>query len=243
MKTANDVVKGRIVDIDERTGVVTIKAKYEDMFTMIKRQYRECNVQMIDSRHLSDKQRRACYALIREISNYTGMGVDPTKEWTKIRFLAEDLEVTADKIFSLSNAPMSLICAYQRFLINFILDWDIPTKFPLIEMVDDVGSYIYSCLVNKKCCICGKPADLHHTDRIGAGSDREDVIHEGMRALPLCRIHHTEAHTIGDEDFEKKYHIPAKGIPLDKSLCRIYRLKAKEDQENAEQLRNTGEID
>ena len=111
---------------------------------MTKREYRECLVQLIDSRPLSDRQRRTCYALIGAISDYTGIGKDPSKEWLKLKFLLEDLEGTADQIFSLSNAPMSLVCAFQRFLVRFILDWDIPTKFSLLDMVDDVPDYIYA---------------------------------------------------------------------------------------------------
>ena len=33
---------------------------------LLKREYKECNIQIIDSRPLSDKQRRTCYKLIRE---------------------------------------------------------------------------------------------------------------------------------------------------------------------------------
>ena len=226
MKSPIDTVKGRVVGYDERYGEVLIRAKYDDWFTMTKRNYQSCLVQMVDSRPLSDRQRKMCYALLRAISDYTGQGVDATKEWMKIKFLAEDLEETADKIFSLSNASMSLVCAFQRFLIHFILDWDIPCNFSLLDYVDDVQDYIYHCLVTKKCCICGMPTDLHHIDRVGMGRDRNDIIHEGMEVLPLCREHHTEAHTRPDAEFFEKYHIPG-GVTMDKTLCRLYGVKAR----------------
>ena len=228
MRTPVDTVRGRIVGYDERTCEALVRVPYDDWPTMVKREYKECLVQMVDSRPLSDKQRRMCYALLREISDYTGMGADPTKEYMKLKFLAEDLGETADAIFSLANAPMSLVCAFQRFLIRFILDWDIPCKVPLLDYVDDVGDYIYHCLVTKKCCICGKPCDLHHVDRVGMGRDRHDMCHEGMEALPLCRGHHMEAHTMPDTEFFEKYHLPG-GIKLDKTLCRIYRLGKKKN--------------
>lgn len=225
MKTPIDTVKGKIVDYDEKTGEVLIRARYDDISTMCRREYKECLIQMVDSRPISNKQRKACYALIREIANYTGQGLDPTKEWTKIKFLTEDLEVTADKIFSLSDAPMSLVCAYQRFLVRFIVDWDIPCSFPLLDYVDDISDYIYLCLQKKKCCICGAKCDLHHVDRVGMGGNREKMIHEGKEVLPLCRLHHGEDHDIGEREFGLKYHIP-KGAILDKALCRLYGLKA-----------------
>lgn len=232
MKSPVDIVQGTITDYDERSGVITIKALYPDWYTLCKRGYHKCNIQMIDSRPLSDKQRRACYALLREISDFTGQGTDSTKEWMKLKFLADDFGETADKIFSLSNAPMSLVCGFQRYLVRFILDWDIPTRFPLLEMVDDVSDYVYVCLINKKCCICGRRAELHHVDHVGIGRNREEIIHEGMEALPLCREHHTECHTTGQQTFDVKYHLE-RGIALDKTLCRIYGLKRRKQSGQA----------
>lgn len=231
MKTPIDVVKGKIVGYDDRRQEVLIRAPYDDWHTLTKREYKSCLVQLVDNRPLSDKQRKMCYSLLREISEYTGQGVDPTKEWMKIKFMTEDLEQTADKLFSLSNAPMSLVCAFQRFLIRFILEWDIPCRFSLLAYADDVADYIYSCLVTKKCCICGAPTDLHHIDRVGMGSNRHDIIHEGLEVLPLCREHHTEAHTMPDTEFFEKYHIPG-GVTMDKTLCRLYGLKARKKGDN-----------
>lgn len=226
MKDPIDTVTGRIEEYDERRGELMIRAPYSDWPTIVKRGYKECLVQLIDSRPLSDKQRRACYALIGAISDHTGVGKDPTKEWLKIKFILEDLQGTADQIFSLSNAPMSLVCAFQRFLVRFILDWDITTKFSLLDMVDDVPDYIYACLISKKCVVCGRPAELHHIDRVGMGRDRTDILHDGLEALPLCRGHHTEAHTMPDSEFFDKYHLPG-GIELDRTLCRIWKLKSR----------------
>lgn len=237
MKTPVDTARGRIVGYDERRQELLVRVPYDDWQTMTKREYKSCLVQLIDSRPLSDKQRRTCYALIGAISDHTGMGKDPTKEYMKLKFLLEDLEGTADQIFSLANAPMSLVCAFQRFLVRFILDWDIPTKFSLLDMVDDVPDYIYACLISKKCVCCGRPADLHHVDRIGMGRDRTDILHEGLEALPLCREHHGENHNTSDREFFEKYHLPG-GIVLDKTLCRIWKLKARKENNENKQVKN-----
>lgn len=231
MKSPTETVKGRIVGYDERTGELLIRARYDDWVTMTRREFKECLVQPIDSRPLSDKQRRACYALLREISDYTGMGQEQTKELMKLKFLAEELQETADRIFSLSNAPMSLVCAFQRFLVRFILDWDIPCNFPLLNFVDDVQDYVYTCLVNKKCCVCGARADLHHVDHVGMGRNRNEIIHEGMKALPLCREHHNEVHAIGQDSFKQKYHLND-GIEVDRTIAKIYKLKTRKDEKS-----------
>lgn len=229
MKPPIDTVKGRIVAYDERRQELLIRAPYDDYVTLTKRGYKSCLVQLVDSRPLSDKQRRMCYALLREISDFTGQSISSAKEWLKIKFLADDLQETADKIFSLSSAPMSLVCAFQRYLIRFILDWDIPCKFPLLDYVDDVPDYIYACLIAKKCCITGKPADLHHVERVGMGRNRDDIIHEGMEVLPLCREMHELAHTMPDAEFFERYHLPG-GIVADKTICRIYGLKTAKER-------------
>lgn len=232
MKTPVDTVKGKIVGYDERTQELLIRARYDDWYTMTKREYRECLVQPLDSRPLSDRQRKMCYALLREISDYTGQDVHSAKEYLKLRFLADDFGETADRIFSLSNAPMSLVCAFQRYLVRFIVEYDIPCRVPLLEYVDDVPDYIYACLIAKKCCITGRPAELHHIDRVGMGRDRTDIIHEGMEVLPLCREMHQEAHTMSDREFFDKYHLPG-GVVMDKTLCRIYKVKAKREVRQA----------
>lgn len=229
MKTPVDTVKGRIVGYDERTQELLIRAHYDDWYTMTKRGYKECLVQPLDARPLSERQRKMCYALLREISDYTGQDVHSAKEYLKLRFLADDFGETADRIFSLSNAPMSLVCAFQRYLVRFIVEYDIPCRVPLLEYVDDVHDYIYACLIAKKCCITGRPAELHHIDRVGMGRDRDDIIHEGMEVLPLCREMHQEAHTMSDREFFEKYHLPG-GVVMDKTLCRIYKVKAHKER-------------
>jgi len=219
-----DIVKGKITDYDVNTGVVTIKAIFPNYPAMIQREYKECEITMIDSRPLSHKQRKACYAMIAEVAEFAGEERSETKEFLKLEFWTTELYQTADTLFSLSNAPMSIVAAFQKFLARFILRNEIPTKRSMLEYVDDVEDYEYACLVNKKCCICGQRADLHHVDRIGMGNDRTDIVHEGMKALPLCRTHHTEAHTMPDDEFLKKYHL-TDGIEIDKTICKIYKLK------------------
>ena len=99
-----------------------------------------------------------------------------------------------------------------------------PLKYSLLNYVDDIDNYVYMCLIHKKCCICGKKAELHHVDSVGMGNDRTEVQHEGRNALSLCREHHTEIHAIGINSFLEKYHING-GIPIDKTIMKIYKLK------------------
>nr|DAW41902.1 MAG TPA: Putative HNHc nuclease [Caudoviricetes sp.] len=216
------IQKGKIIDIDEN-GVVTIVAQ-SDLYLMTHREIKECYIDFIDGRKLSDKQRRMCYSLINAIADWSGSSTQDIKESFKMEFWADKIDTLAEKVFSLSNAPMSLIAEFQKFLINFIIENDVPLKYSLLNYVDDIDNYVYMCLIHKKCCICGKKADLHHVDSVGMGNDRTEVQHEGRKALSLCREHHTEIHAIGINEFLEKYHING-GIPIDKTIMKIYKLK------------------
>ena len=226
-----DRIKGRIVGYDEQRGEILIRAPYSDFATMCRREYKDCEVILNDSRRLSDKQRRSCYALINEISEWSGHTSERIKDSMKFRFITDELQGQMDW-FSLANAPMSLVASFQCYLVRFILDFDIPTHKPLLDYVDDVTDYTYACLASKKCVICGKRADLHHVISLGMGMNREEVIHEGMEVLPLCREHHTEVHTIGRDTFLEKYHLHG-GVPADRTICKIYGLKTKKGAKTA----------
>lgn len=218
-----DRVIGTITNYDERRGVVTIEAPYDNFERMCRRQYRNVEITMIDSRPLSAQQRKCCYALIRAIAQWSGDDERSMKEILKIDFWAGELLETADRLFSLSDAPMSIVAAFQTWLVKFILQNDIPTGKPLLDFVDDTEAYIFACLASKKCVICGKRADLHHVDAVGIGRDRDTINHLGMKVLPLCREHHTEIHTIGKNTFMDKYHL-GDGVELDKSIAKVYGL-------------------
>lgn len=224
-----DKVRGRIVDYDERRGEIIIRAPYTDFPALCRREYKEVDITMIDSRPLSAAQRRNCYAMIREIATWCGDTPEAIKEALKLDFWCGELLQMSDRLFSLSDAPMSVVAAFQKWLARFIVRNEVPTRKPMLDYVDDVDDYVYACLVEKKCPICGKKADLHHIDAVGMGRDRTEIIHEGLEVLPLCREHHTEMHTIGKGDFFNKYHL-SNGIIADKTICRIYGLKRKKGE-------------
>lgn len=230
MSEVIDKIRGNIVGYDERTGEILIRAKYDNFPRMCRREYKQVDIQLIDSRPLSDKQRRSCYAMIREIADWSGDSTESMKGVLKLDFWCGELLQMADTMFSLSNAPMSIVAAFQSWLARFIVRNDIPIRAPhrMLDFVDDVEDYVYACVASKKCPICGKHADLHHVDVIGMGRDRTAIIHEGMEVLPLCREHHTEIHTIGKDSFMAKYHLNS-GVIADKTICRLYGLKRRKN--------------
>lgn len=235
IKTMNnpiETVKGKIISVTP-DGVMTIKCRYDNWNLYTKRGYKEAYIELIDGRTLSDKQRKMCWAMIGEISDWIGQSNSEThrdliNEGRKIDFLVNEIGQNAERIFSLSNAPMSLVAAYQKYLVHFIIENGIPTKRPLLEYADDINDYVYYSMIKKKCVVCGRAAELHHIDVVGAGRNRTQIIHEGMEAISLCRTHHGEAEQIGWTEFAKKYHFDG-GVLLDKTLCRIWKIKGRKD--------------
>lgn len=177
-----------------------------------------------DGRTLSDEQRRKIFAIFRDIAEYSYDNPERIKE-----VLSWDFRELYDyDDFSLSpRRDNALSMSQARELISFLLDFclynGVPMRQRITDRTDDIANAMYLCLKHRKCAVCGRPADVHHIDSIGMGRDRERVIHKGLQAIALCRIHHTEAHRTGWRGFSEKYHVC--GVKLDEYLCRTLGLK------------------
>jgi hypothetical protein len=162
-----------------------------------------------------------------EIAAFMGEEKDAVYKQLALDFTAKNLETLQGMLFHLSTASMSEANNFITMLVNLIIEYDIPTKEPLYTLCEDVEKYTYACLMNKKCCVCGKKAELHHCDgsRIGMGYNRETKPQLGAMVMPLCRVHHTEYHTIGGTAFGEKYHVVP--VTLDKRLATKYGITGK----------------
>lgn len=215
-----EILDGVIADY--RNGVITAKADYKNTERFCRMSPGECMIVLKDSRTITAEQRKKTYALLGEISDYMGEMPEYTKRLFKLKFIHEQMKDMADDVFSLGNCDVTLAHDFITYLIDFIIAHEIPTKVPLAELCDDVQKFVYACALKKVCCVCGKKAELHHVDVIGSRYDRDKPIHEGLRALPLCREHHTEAHNMTEQVFLKKYHLEP--IVITKELCKKWRL-------------------
>jgi hypothetical protein len=223
----NEHTLGRIVDIDE-SGVATIKAPLPNLLHALDRHYDDVEIILPDGRRITPKQRRLCYLLLGGIAEYVDgirneETIEDAKQMMKMEFMLNRMKSQERRLFSLSNCDETTATCFITYLIDFIVKNDIPTSFSLLDNCEDIGKYIYACLANKKCCICGKHADLHHVDAVGSGNNRNEIHHLGRLALPLCREHHIASHKAGQQSFMAKYHLEP--IALDEKLCKIYGLK------------------
>lgn len=176
-----------------------------------------------DSRHISDEQRRKAWALMTEIAMYQGQSKEDTYAEQKTAFTVKHLEILQGELFRLSTATVTMARAFITMLVEIIIEYGIPTKEPLYGLCDDIPRYVYACLMNKKCAVCGKKTELHHVTAVGMGRNRREIDHIGMQALPLCREHHEEAHRIGNPAFLERYHLVS--IPIDERIAKKYGLK------------------
>lgn len=207
---------------DYRNGVITAKANYDNTERFCRISPGECMIVLKDSRTITAEQRKKTYALLGEISDYMGEMPEYTKRLFKLKFIHEQMKDMADDVFSLGSCDVTLARDFITYLIDFIIAHEIPTRVPLAELCEDIQKFVYSCAMKKVCCVCGKKAELHHVDVIGSRYDRDKPIHEGLRTLPLCREHHTEAHNMTEQVFLKKYHLEP--IVITKELCKKWRL-------------------
>lgn len=228
----SDIVEGRIIEWRE-DGRVLIEAALPNLDRALKREYGRVLVELIDNRRLTDEQRKKAWACIGEIADWQG-DQPPAVHWLmKLDFKVSQLKTLRRKVFSLSDCDMTTAREYITYLIDFMVRWGVPSKIPLYELCDDIQRYVYSCLINKRCAVCGKKSDLHHVDKVGMGRDRHDTCHIGMLALPLCRDHHTigkdNIHQMTDQAFMEKYHIEP--VEIDKEIAKVYKLGKKQAKE------------
>lgn len=224
-------VTGTVRDITE-DGTAVIHAALPDPLRAMLRDYKDVEIILPDGRRISPEQRRKVYALIGEVAEYVdgirnAGTIESAKRTLKMEFMLSRMEGMERRLFSLATCDVTTAREFINFLVEFIIENDIPTRVPLIENCEDIERYVYACLMSKKCAVCGRHADLHHCDGgvIGMGNNREQVNHIGRPALSLCREHHTEIHRIGQEDFLKRYFLEP--VKIDERIADVYRLSRK----------------
>ena len=219
-----EIIDGKITDYNER-GVLTVVADYPNSDKFLRCGYKTARIVLNDSRTITPEQRKKAYALLNEINDYTGEMPEYTKRLFKLKFVAERQKELADSLFSLSDCSVTQASDFIDYLVDFILEYDIPTKVPLAELCDDIRRYVYACAMHKKCAVCGKKAELHHIDAVGMGNDRKEIVHVGRLALSLCRVHHSEFHDVGNKAFAETHHLEP--VKIDEKLVNIYKLGGK----------------
>ena len=190
--------------IDQDGTVLQIKIPDVDLIQyIVEKKARYAEIRIDDGRTITSLQRRKAYATIRDISSWTGYLPEEQKEWLKYLYI----ERTGNPYFSLSDCSMDTAREFINTILDYALEEGIPLSERGIERTDDIGRYLYSCIKNKKCAVCGRSGEIHHVDAIGMGRDRKTVDDSRYKKICLCREHHTAAHQRGMKAFEQMYHV------------------------------------
>lgn len=180
-------------------------------------------LELPDRYKITSLQRKKAYALLQAVCRWTGYTpLETEKVLTKRMFLDARVPTLADD-FSLADCTREVARLYITWLIDFCLLHDIPCGEPMWKLAEDIPKYVYMAAIHKRCAVCGGKAEVHHIDAVGMGRNRKEIIHIGMRILPLCRTHHTECHKIGKTDFLKKYLLEP--VRADELICNVFGLK------------------
>ena len=230
--------RGFVIGYDGET--LTICVPFKDSDLLQQQGITECEVRLVDGRTITPAQRRKIFAMVRDIADWATWAKDKRQYQEELRRLqllylidttdCESVRKHLDYLycelldfflFSLSNCDVSTASDFISYLIDLAVEHNIPCRDSLLNRCEDIERYLYACVANRRCAICGKKADIHEVERVGMGRDRRQIRHLGQLVQPLCRQHHAEVDQIGQATFDKKYHIT--GIRLDENLCKKLR--------------------
>ena len=238
-------MKGYITDYDSNTDTLYIAVPLHGGIDILNEKVSdEVEVALTSSALISPQQRRKVFSLIREITDYISGGGNSRNEIRStlramqlnylidvadseaVRFCLTDQYCRLQSIDLFSLSPNNENCASRELASDFI-DWlvnlcvenAIPCMDTLLNRCEDVERYVYACVANRRCAICGKKADIHEVDTVGMGRNRSKIGHVGQLVEPLCRGHHQEAGEIGQKSFDELYHLSP--IRLDDHLCEV----------------------
>lgn len=178
-------------------------------FLLERKGIKDAEIRFDDGRHISAEQRRKAYATIRDIAIHTGYLPEEMKEVLKYEHMIR----TGDAYFSLSDCSMDTAREFINTILEIALENGIPLSEDAINRTDDIGRYLYYCIMHKKCAICGRDGEIHHEDAIGMGNNRNRVDDSLYKKICLCRTHHTVAHQMGIKRFRAMYKVYGIVVP------------------------------
>ena len=177
--------------------------------------YPEVELNIVDGRRISFKQRKLVFALLNDIYAHTGQ----PHEYMRQMFQFYLKIIKGYERFSLSNCTMTQANELIEIILNWVFLHDIPLNYKTSDLMREDKNFLYLATINRKCIICGKPkSHLAHREAVGAGRNRNKINHYGHHVLALCFEHHAEQHNMGVDSFDEKYHLKNSWIKVDDRL-------------------------
>lgn len=162
------------------------------------------DIDVQDKRHMSNQQRKFIFALCNIFEYESGQDKEMFRAIV-MQSAKDNLNIKKD---SLTEYTMTDANRLIELIIATLIQHDIPISNELIEENNYKWTEKHSYLMCLKriCVVCGRRADIHHVDAIGMRS-RAKISHTGLRALPLCRTHHTQCHSVGNKAFIERHYL------------------------------------
>ena len=170
---------------------------------LVDKHIKKAEMRFDNGRSISADQRKMAYATIRDIADYTGYLPEEQKEWLKYLYIAK----TGGNYLSLSDCTMDEAREFINVILEYAIENGVELSEQAINRTDDIGKYLYYCIKHRKCAVCGLQGEIHHEDTIGMGNDRRALDDSKHKKICLCRTHHTIAHQMGVDRFQKSYKI------------------------------------
>ena len=142
-----------------------------------------------DGKQIAAEQRKKLYATFKDISDYTGYPPEYTKELFKFMYCAE----SGQEYFSLSDCSMDAARELINYIIEFVIENDIPLTELAVERTDDIGRYLAACIRHGKCCCCSQPSNTYTLP--------------DKTKIALCSLHYDQAKAKGLSEFQKLQHV------------------------------------
>jgi hypothetical protein len=142
-----------------------------------------------DSRRITEEQRKMIFATCKDIADYLG---DP-RELVRYDMISAYAEEARIEFFSLSDCSLETARGLINYIMDYVMENDIPLTGQGVERTDDINRYLYMTIKHSKCCVCGKHGVVYNL----TNGDK----------LSLCKLHHDEAKLKGLQEFEKLYKV------------------------------------
>ena len=129
--------------------------------------YIDVEIKVIDTRRISEQQRKFIFALCRDIEYYTG----DDAEYCRLIMQQLNANLRGIEIESLSNCSVTYANGLIDTIINHCIEQEIPLSGDAIlkNNYHFTNHQVYMMCLKRICVVCGRRADIHHVDHVGMG--------------------------------------------------------------------------
>lgn len=163
-------------------------------------------LELFDPESITADQRKHIYALLGDLEVYTGYPKDWWERYLKENFMHYDFMMDLPSL-GVNKMNKARASKFIEFIIIFCIQNEVPFRKNQFYLTQESSNVLFYLTMSRLCVVCGQPhADIHHaTNLVGMGNVRKMHNHWDSTFLSLCREHHNEVHSLGLEEFNKKY--------------------------------------